>query len=105
MTVIKVDKFSKTENMEGVVPLAGQNGVYDHALLAILQNCVKLPNFLDAIFSFLARRTDFYVIMKHDRAKMGFPPGVAESMVANVSHNLHSLPKPHNSASLFNGQT
>lgn len=71
--------------MEQVVPLAGQKGIYDHALMAILQNCVKLPNFLDAIFSFLARRTDFYVIMHHERARMGFPPGVAESMVVNVS--------------------
>jgi hypothetical protein len=59
----------------------GNQALYDNALMGILQNCGKLPPFLDAVFSFLARRTDFYVLMKHERAKMGFPPGVAESMV------------------------
>ena len=71
----------------------GNQALYDNALMGILQNCGKLPPFLDAVFSFLARRTDFYVLMKHERAKMGFPPGVAESMVLQVllvdlSHSL-----------------
>lgn len=55
--------------------------MYDNALMGILQNCGKLQSFLDAVFSFLARRTDFYILMKHEKAQMGFPPGVAESMV------------------------
>lgn len=67
------------------IPLGYQTGVYDSALMGILQDCVKLPQFLDAVFSFLSRRTDFYVIMEHERAKMGFPPGVAENMVLQVS--------------------
>ena len=71
-------------NMAGIIPLGYQTGVYDSALMGILQDCVKLPQFLDAIFSFLARRTDFYLIMEHEKAKMGFPPGVAESMVIQV---------------------
>lgn len=58
--------------------------MYDNALMSILQSCGKLPPFLDAIFSFLARRTDFYILMKHEKAKMGFLPGVAESMVQQV---------------------
>ena len=70
--------------MAGIIPLGYQTGVYDSALLGILQDCVKLPQFLDAIFSFLARRTDFYVIMEHEKAKMGFPLGVAENMVLQV---------------------
>ena len=61
--------------------LGGQEGMYDNALMGILQSCGKLQPFLDAIFSFLARRTDFYIIMQHERAKMGFFPGVAEGMV------------------------
>ena len=61
--------------------LGGQEGMYDNALMGILQSCGKLQPFLDAVFSFLARRTDFYIIMQHDRAKMGFFPGVAEGMV------------------------
>ncbi len=70
----------------------GQEGMYDGALMGILQNCGKLQPFLDAVFSFLARRTDFYIIMQHERAKMGFAPGVAESMVLHVSFN--SSPPP-----------
>jgi len=64
--------------------LGGQEGMYDNALMGILHSCGKLQPFLDSIFSFLARRTDFYIIMQHDRAKMGFFPGVAESMVMTV---------------------
>ena len=67
--------------MAGIIPLGYQTGVYDSALMGILQDCVKLPQFLDSVFSFLARRTDFYIIMEHEKAKMGFHPGVAESMV------------------------
>lgn len=68
----------------GLIPLGYQSGVYDAALMGILQDCVKLPQFLDTVFSFLARRTDFYVIMEHEKAKMGFVPGVAEGMVLQV---------------------
>ena len=74
--------------MAGIIPLGYQTGVYDSALMGILQDCVKLPQFLDAMFSFLARRTDFYIIMEHEKAKMGFPQGVAESMVIQVGENL-----------------
>lgn len=70
--------------MAGIIPLGHQVGLYDSALLGILQDCVKVPQFLDAVFSFLARRTDFYIIMKEEKAKMGFPQGVAESMVIQV---------------------
>ena len=62
----------------------GNQTMYDNALMGILQNCGKLQSFLDAVFSFLARRTDFYILMKHEKAQMGFPPGVAESMVQQV---------------------
>lgn len=61
------------------------NMKYDSALMSILQDCGKLQPFLDSVFSFLARRTDFYILMKHERAKMGFAPGVAENMVVQVS--------------------
>ena len=70
--------------MAGIIPLGYQTGVYDSAFMGILQDCVKLPPFLDAVFSFLARRTDFYIIMEHEKAKMGFPPRVAEDMVMQV---------------------
>ena len=67
------------------IPLGGPPSIYDNALMGILQNCAKLPMFLDAVFSFLARRTDFYIILTSEQTKMGFPPGVAESMVHQVT--------------------
>ena len=70
------------------LPLGGVGGgKYDNALLGILQDCVKLPVFLDSVFSFLARRTDFYVIMQPDdiTAKMGFIEGESEANVVSVS--------------------
>lgn len=70
--------------MAELLPLGYQSGMYDSAFLGILQHSVKLPPFLDAFFSFLARRTDFYVILKEDNPKMGFLPGVAEDMVHTV---------------------
>ncbi|XP_048575430.1 nudC domain-containing protein 3 isoform X2 [Nematostella vectensis] len=54
---------------------------YDNVFLGILQNCTEIKPFLEAIFSFLARRTDFFRVMTSESDKMGFPPGVAENMV------------------------
>lgn len=71
--------------MAGIIPLGYQTGIYDSAFMGILQDCVKLPQFMDAVFSFLARRTDFYIIMTPEQTKMGFLPGAAQSMVMDVS--------------------
>ena len=60
--------------------------MYDAAFMGVLQSCGKLQTFLDEMFSFLARRTDFYVIMTHEKAKMGFPPGVSQEMVMQVGN-------------------
>ncbi|XP_074647596.1 nudC domain-containing protein 3-like isoform X2 [Tubulanus polymorphus] len=50
---------------------------YDSALLGILQNEGQISNFLEVIFGFLYRRTDFYYVMKGEGEKLGFPPGIA----------------------------
>ncbi|VDQ16819.1 unnamed protein product [Trichobilharzia regenti] len=50
------------------------NPQYDNALLGILQNEGKLERFLDVIFGFLMRRTDFYCIITPEQKKIGFPP-------------------------------
>lgn len=74
------------------LPLGGVGGgKYDNALMGILQDCVKLPVFLDNIFSFLARRTDFYVIMEpgNKDAKMGFLQGESEAIVSSVSQTVY----------------
>ncbi|XP_064406261.1 nudC domain-containing protein 3-like [Halichondria panicea] len=61
-------------------------GKYDAALMGILQDCVKLPVFMDTIFSFLARRTDFFIIMEpgDTQAKMGFLERESETMVLSA---------------------
>ncbi|KXJ26549.1 nudC domain-containing protein 3 [Exaiptasia diaphana] len=56
----------------------------DNIFLGILQNCGQIEPFLDVVFSFLARRTDFYVIMNSKQDKMGFPDGIAEQMVLKI---------------------
>ena len=62
-----------------------EEGKYDNAFLSILQSVEKIQPFLDHIFSFLRRRTDFYIVMPHERAKYGFPPGKAEEIAISVS--------------------
>lgn len=73
---------------ENPIPLTGPPSIYDNALMGILQDCAKLPMFLDAVFSFLARRTDFYILLTSEQTKMGFPQGVAESMVLQVTRSI-----------------
>ncbi len=65
-------------------PLWGEEHMFDPVLLSMMQNCGKVQNFLDSVFSFLSRRTDFYIIMEHEKAEMGFKPGVAMNMVIQV---------------------
>lgn len=61
-----------------------QNTKYDDVLLSILQNCGKIEPFIDAIFHFLARRTDFFRLMHAPSDKLGFPPGIAEKVVLKM---------------------
>ncbi|KAG6450360.1 nudC domain-containing protein 3-like [Manduca sexta] len=57
---------------------------YDDVLTNILVNEKSILGFLSAIFSFLARRTDFYYVTEGPYENMGFPPGVAEELVIKV---------------------
>nr|XP_033803749.1 nudC domain-containing protein 3 isoform X2 [Geotrypetes seraphini] len=54
---------------------------YDPALLAILQHVGNIQDFLHIYFGFLYRKTDFFRLLLSDHDRMGFPPGVAQSMV------------------------
>lgn len=67
------------------------NEKYDSALLGILQHEGKIEKFLDVIFGFLMRRTDFYHIMTEDQKKLGFPPGVSARMVIQSFERYKSL--------------
>nr|XP_039265064.1 nudC domain-containing protein 3-like [Styela clava] len=54
---------------------------YDTALLGILQHEGELEPFLDVVFGFLFRKTDFYHVMTDTQKKYGFPPGVSEKLI------------------------
>ncbi|CAK8672624.1 unnamed protein product [Clavelina lepadiformis] len=64
---------------------------YDNTLLGILQNEAGLEPFLDVIFGFLFRRTDFYRTMTSPKQRFGFYPGVAEKMVLSYFKKYHNL--------------
>ena len=57
---------------------------FDDVLLGILQHCGKIEPFLDAIFYFLGRRTDFFRLMHSPNDKLGFPEGIAEGLVRKI---------------------
>lgn len=73
--------------MAAIAPgsLWGEEGTYDSVLLSILKSCGKIQPFFECIFSFLSRRTDFYIIMEQEHAEMGFPQGMALNMVIQVN--------------------
>jgi hypothetical protein len=53
----------------------------DGLFLSIAQRCGGIEPLLEEFFSFLHRRTDFYVVDSDPRRPMGFGPGDAERMV------------------------
>ena len=58
---------------------------FDEMLMTITQQAGNgLNGLLDATFSFLQRRTDFFYEAEPGD-KMGFPPQYAESLVSSVS--------------------
>lgn len=64
--------------------LWGEEGTFDSILLSIMRSCGKIQPFFECIFSFLSRRTDFYIILEDNHPDMGFPPGVALNIVIQV---------------------
>lgn len=62
----------------------GEEGKYDAAFMSVLQDVGQIQPFLEAVFSFLGRRTDFYLALS-ENGKFGFAPGVAENVVKKVS--------------------
>jgi len=73
--------MSETMNRPSVDPR--KFPAYDQALLGILQNEGKIELFLDMMFSFLYRKTDYFRLLTKDspNKNLGFPPGVAGKMV------------------------
>ena len=64
------------------------NRNFDKVFTQVAGRLGGIQPLLDTFFSFLCRKTDFYVqfdpvVTKH--ANMGFPPGIAEKMVGETS--------------------
>ncbi|KAH6942228.1 hypothetical protein HPB50_002021 [Hyalomma asiaticum] len=70
---------------------ASRRGIYDAALMGILSNEGQIYPFLDAIFDFLYRRTDFYRIKSSPSDKLGFAPGVARNIVRAAFESYNKL--------------
>merc|ERR1711976_229675 len=68
-------------------------GAYDQALLGILQNEGKIELFLDMMFSFLYRKTDYFRLLtpQSPNKNLGFPPGVAGKMVEHYFEKYMKL--------------
>ncbi|XP_055343431.1 nudC domain-containing protein 3-like [Paramacrobiotus metropolitanus] len=60
----------------------GKLALYDETLSGILNNEGQIAPFLDVIFGFLYRKTDFFHSLSPD-GKSGFLPGTAENLVKN----------------------
>ena len=56
----------------------------DGLFMTAAQRSGGIQPLLNEFFSFLHRRTDFYVVDSNPRRPMGFAPGVAEQMVRSV---------------------
>jgi hypothetical protein len=54
---------------------------FDGMFLTIAQKCGGIAPLLDEFFSFLHRKTDFYVVDPSKSRPMGFEAGAAETMV------------------------
>ena len=82
-------------------PSKANTDALDAPLIALTNQCGgDLRNVLGAFFSFLHRRTDFYLVPHDDdfkagRAKMGFPEGDAEKVLLAAFRQfpLRRLPK------------
>ena len=61
---------------------------FDQMFMTMTQEAGGLNPFLDTLFSFLQRRTDFYYEAEPGD-KMGFPPGYSEQIVSTLS--LHAF--------------
>ncbi|KAG5872571.1 hypothetical protein JTB14_020963 [Gonioctena quinquepunctata] len=66
--------------------MSNNDSYHDDMLFEMLRQCKTLPNFLDEIFGFLQRRTDFYHVAKEPNAAVGLPEGLAENLLRHTFH-------------------
>ncbi|XP_061402286.1 nudC domain-containing protein 3 [Musca vetustissima] len=66
----------------------------DTILSEILEERKSLTGFLDAIFGFLSRRTDFYHIQKNKDEQIGFPRGIKEEILLSCMQKYEKDNRP-----------
>ena len=75
--------------MSGELP-PGLIAKFDQMFLTMTQEAGGLNPFLDCMFSFLQRRTDFYYEAEPGD-RMGFPPGYPEQLVSRSHDPIFTL--------------
>ncbi|KAF7242141.1 NudC domain-containing protein 3 [Varanus komodoensis] len=70
---------------------AAMTDMYDQALLGILQHVGNVQEFLNILFGFLYRKTDFYRLLLQPTDRLGFPPGVAKTMTLKAFKTFEHL--------------
>jgi len=73
--------------------LTEKEKINENMLLAMLQSEEKIEPFIDSIFKFLYRRTDFFAIQKDPKQPYGFPNGVSKNILLKIFDKYDQLPK------------
>ncbi|CAH0391143.1 unnamed protein product [Bemisia tabaci] len=60
------------------------SATYDEFFCGILSSEGDITSFLNAVFGFLYRRTDFFTVQEDCSSAIGFPPGVAEQVLVSA---------------------
>ena len=68
--------------------MASMDESHDGLLMAVASKHKSIPELLKTLFSFLHRRTDFFVVDDSPTRRMGFKSGVAERMVRSPGVNM-----------------
>jgi hypothetical protein len=66
------------------------DGRFDNVLMSVTQACGGIGPLLHEFFSFLHRRTDFYVVDPSPRRPMGFAEGDAKTLVRSCGAGVCS---------------
>lgn len=75
------DRSPASEHPFRSASMSSERERFDQLFMAAAHQSGGIEPLLSHFFSFLQRRTDFYVVQPPGGAEMGFPPGVAEAML------------------------
>lgn len=79
--------------MENMDFITDDEARYEDMFLSILQREEKIEPFLDKVFKFLYRRTDFFLRQETEKQSYGFLPGASKEMVSKIFNKYDSMSK------------